>query len=296
MLVTLGYFGKEFTRKFRKIVSQETEVPPAISYDGGVRDTLHTEEARINPSKYSMEIKIDKVGQTAVLAKSQKSNNPVAKWAAVIEDKFVPAPQRRVEVRVLKDQAGVAPGKVLVRDLGGDNDVALKNDQTVDLAEGNVFYAIAECDAPKSTGHHATPKLAFFVDDRPEESLRGEQTGRMIRELFSFKLDVLLFRDYQSPNDKLIGLDDVVRFVDGPVFYTRRPNQLTITVKINGNDYVFHQASASVQELKKRAGIPLADVLTKIVNSQMVPLDDNAVIELQCGEVFVSHPRDNASS
>ncbi len=105
-----------------------------------------------------------------------------------------------------------------------------------------------------------------------------------------------LFRDYESPSDTAIGLDDVVDFPDGPVFYTRRPHMLTITVKINGRDYVFHQASASVQELKKRAGIPLADVLTKIVNSQMVPLHDKAVVELQCGEVFVSHPRDNASS
>jgi hypothetical protein len=44
------------------------------------------------------------------------------------------------------------------------------------------------------------------------------------------------------------------------------------------------------------AGIPLADVLDKIVDGQMVPLDDNATVELHCGEVFVSHPRDNASS
>ena len=243
-----------------------------------------------------MDIKIQTMGHADAMAGTQNPNKPAPKWAVVVEDKFVPAPQQRVEVRVLKDQGGIAPGEVLVRDLGGDHDIALKDDQFIDLAEGNVFYAVAECDAPKPTGQHAPPKLAFFVDDRPEETLRSEQTGRMIRELFGFTLEVLLFRDYQSPNDKLIGLDDVVRFADGPVFYTRRPHELTITVKINGKDYVFHQASASVQELKKRAGIPLADVLTKIVNSQMVPLADNAVVELHCGEVFVSHPRDNASS
>ncbi len=241
-----------------------------------------------------METKFEPMDQAS--AQVKQPTECLAKWAAVVEDKFVLAPQQRVEVQVLKDQAGIISGQVLVRDLGGEHDIALKDDQIVDLAEGNVFYSVDECDAPKPTGQHASPKLAFFVDDRPEETLRGEQTGRMVRELFNFTLDVLLFRDYQSPNDKAIGLDEVVRFADGPVFYTRRPHQLTITVKINGKDYVFHQASASVQELKKRAGIPLADVLTKIVNSQMVPLDDNAVVELQCGEVFVSHPRDNASS
>jgi hypothetical protein len=296
MLVALRFFGKEFTRILRKIVPQETGFPPAIIYDGGVRDTLYIEEARINPSKYNMDIKTQTTGQADALADTQNPNQPAPKWAAVVEDKFVPAPQQRVEVRVLKSQAGVALGEVVVRDLGGEHDVALKDDQIVDLAEGNVFYAVSECDAPKPTSQHAPPKLAFFVDDRPEETLRGEQTGRMVREWFGFTLDVLLFRDYQSPNDKLIGLDDVVRFADGPLFYTRRSQHLTITVKINGKDYVFHQASASVPELKKRAGIPLADVLTKIVNSQMVPLDDNAVVELHCGEVFVSHPRDNASS
>ncbi len=246
--------------------------------------------------KFTMETNIKPVGQADVLAESQTPSKPAAKWAAVVEDKFVPVPQRRVEAKVLKDQAGVLPGDILIRDLGGEHDVALKNDQFIDLAEGNVFYGLSECDAPKPTGQLAPPKLAFFVDDRPEETLRGEQTGRMVRELFGFTPEVLLFRDYESPNDKPIGLDDIVSFVDGPVFYTRRPHQLTITVKINGKDYVFHEASASVPELKKRAGIPLADVLTKIVNSQMVPLDDNAVVELHCGEVFVSHPRDNASS
>jgi sulfur carrier protein ThiS len=69
-----------------------------------------------------------------------------------------------------------------------------------------------------------------------------------------------------------------------------------VTITINGKAYELHQEKASVVELKKLAGIPLADVLVKIVNGQMVPLDDNAVVELHCGEVFVSHPRDNASS
>jgi hypothetical protein len=70
----------------------------------------------------------------------------------------------------------------------------------------------------------------------------------------------------------------------------------TVTITINGKPYELHQKNAPVRELKKLAGIPLADVLVQIVNGQMVPLDDNAVVELHCGDVFVSHPRDNASS
>jgi hypothetical protein len=244
----------------------------------------------------SMDIKIKPVGQADVLAEPQQPSNPAAKWAARIEDKFVSAPQRRVEVKVLKDQASISLGDVLVRDLGGKHDVALKDDQIIDLAEGNVFYAVSECDAPKPTGQHASPKLAFFVDDRPEETLRADQTGRMLRELFGYTPDMLLFRDYESPDDKPIGLDEVVRFADGPVFYTRRHQPLTITITINAKPYELHEHEVAVKELKKLAGIPLADVLVKIVNGQMAPLDDSGAVELHCGDVFVSHPRDNASS
>jgi sulfur carrier protein ThiS len=236
------------------------------------------------------------MGQANDLAKQQEPCGPQPKWAARIEDQYTPAPQRMVKVQVLMDQANVAPGSVLVRDLGGEHDLALNREQVIDLAEGNVFYVVPECEAPKPTGRQAPPKLAFVVDDRPEETLRADQTGRTLRELFGFTPEVQLFRDYESPNDEAIGLDQSVRFADGPVFYTRRHKPHMVTITINGKTYELHQEKASVKELKQLAGIPLADVLVKIVNGQMVPLDDNAVVELHCGEVFVSHPRDNASS
>lgn len=235
-------------------------------------------------------------GQAVVLAEQNHNCSPPAKWAAVVEDKFVPAPQRRVEVQVLKAQASIPAGNILVRDLGGEHDVPLDNGQMIDLAEGNVFYAVPACNAPKPTGHHAPPKLAFFVDDRPEETLRADQTGLTLRELFGFTPEVLLFRDYESPNDKSIGPDDSVAFADGPVFYTRRHHPHSITIKINNTAYEVHERVMSVKELKKLAGIPLADVLVKIVNNEMQQLDDNGTVELHCGDVFVSHPRDNASS
>jgi hypothetical protein len=236
------------------------------------------------------------MGQANDLAKQEQPCAAEAKWAAVIDDQNIPAPRRRLKVKVLLEQANAKPGEVLVRDLNSEHDVALQPEQEIDLAEGNVFYVLPECEAPKPTGCHAAAKLAFVVDDRPEETPRANETGRTLRDLFGLAPEVLLFRDYQSPQDQPIGLEDAVRFVDGPVFYTRRHKPFTVTITINGKPYELHQEKASVAELKKLAGIPLADVLVKIVNGQMVPLDDNAVVELHCGEVFVSHPRDNASS
>ncbi len=226
-----------------------------------------------------------------------KRSGPVAKWAAKIEDQYIPAPGRRVKVSVLKVQANISPAKTLVRDLGGGHDMALRDEQVIDLAEGNVFYAVDACNSPKGGGGHAKPKLAFFVDDRPEETPRSDQTGRTLRELFGFTPDVLLYRDYDSPQDLLIGLDDPVLFQDGPVFYTRRHHgPHTINITINGDPYTLHEHKVSVKKLKQMAKIPLADELARVVDGQLVPLDDNATVEVKCGDAFHSHPRDNGSS
>jgi hypothetical protein len=112
---------------------------------------------------------------------SQEQCRPLPKWAAKIEDQFIPAPGRRVEVRVLKEQANIPSGNILVRDVDGEHDVPLQDDQAVDLAEGNVFYAVPADEAPKPGHHHAPAKMAFFIDDRPEDTFRADQTGATLR-------------------------------------------------------------------------------------------------------------------
>ncbi|MBI3408708.1 MAG: hypothetical protein HY040_10165 [Planctomycetes bacterium] len=174
---------------------------------------------------------------------------PQPKWAAQIEDQHVPAPQRTVKVKVLKDQANIASENILVRDHGGDHDVPLDDEQVIDLAQGNVFYAVPACEAPNPPACHATPKLAFFVDDRPEVTFRADQNGTTLRELFGFTPEVRLFRDYESPHDQPIGLDGPVNFGDGPVFYTRRKHaKLTIAV----NDKPFTEADGVKHEMSGR--------------------------------------------
>ena len=179
-----------------------------------------------------------KTGQADALAKHDKQPRPEPKWAARIEDQLVLSPARKVKVVVLKEQARIAPDNVLIRDFDGPGDVALKDDEVIDLANGNVFYAVPACEVPAGCGGHKGPKLAFFVDDRPEETLLAEQTGRTLRDLFSFTPDVLLYRDYESPIDEPIGLDEKVNFGDGPVFYTRRKHK---DLKIFVNDKPFDE-------------------------------------------------------
>ena len=104
--------------------------------------------------------------------------------------------------------------------------------KTVDLAKGNVFYRLAACDV-KPRGHcqcAARSWLCLWMTGRKSQSIRN-QTGKTIRELFGFKDDVNLYRDYESPHDRAIGLEDAAPFDKGPVFYTRRQHtQLAIIV------------------------------------------------------------------
>lgn len=140
-------------------------------------------------------------------------------------------PQREVPVAVIRAQAGVGQDLLLVRDHNTPNDVVLDDGATVDLRDGNVFYTLRRCDVQPRGECREPAKLALFVDDRAEIVTRRQQTGKMVRQLFSLALNVQLIRDFESPNDEPLGLDDKVRFDDGPAFVTRqREDGLKITV------------------------------------------------------------------
>src|SRR5712671_6137687 len=101
------------------------------------------------------------MGQADGLAEQPQNCSPAAKWAALIEDTLVPAPQSEVRASVLLEQAGVGPGKILVRDHGGEEDVSIDSGELIDLAKGNVFYVVAACDAPSKCGCVKPAKLAL---------------------------------------------------------------------------------------------------------------------------------------
>ena len=172
--------------------------------------------------KSNMSNKTEIAGQADSLAEHAQNCSPAPKWAALVDDEPIPMPRQLVTTAIIKAQAEIPPDFVLVRDYDSPDDAVLADAETVDLGKGNVFYRLAACDV-KPRGHCNTPpKLALFVDDRPEVTINPLQTGKSIRELFGFKDDVILFRDYESPHDEPIGLEEAAPFDKGPVFYTRR--------------------------------------------------------------------------
>lgn len=154
------------------------------------------------------------------------------KWGALVNDVVIPAPQRRVPTTVLRAQAGISDDLALVRDHNSPNDVVVDDAADVDLAEGNVFYTARRDAVPERDECHAPAKLAYFVDDRAEVTTNPDQNGRTIRELFGVDVESRLVRDFESPVDEPVGLNDSAMFGDGPVFFTRQA--ISVVIIVNG--------------------------------------------------------------
>jgi hypothetical protein len=165
-----------------------------------------------------------------------------AKWAALVDDRVVWAPNRNVPVSLLKTQGNVGAGRVLVQDCNSAQDVVLKGDVTINLALGNVFYTLAEEDLQSRAACEAAPKLAFFIDDRPVVTTRGDQTGKSLRELFLIPEHAKLVRDHVGEQDERIDLGDKVNFRDGPVFHARAgeavaPEVVPLSITVNARQF-----------------------------------------------------------
>jgi hypothetical protein len=231
-------------------------------------------------------------GHGDAVAEHAQNCSPAPKWAALVDDETIPLPRQLVKVAVIKAQAEIPPGFVLVRDYDSPDDAILGDEETVDLTKGNVLYRLAACDV-KPRGHcDAPPKLALFVDDRPEVTINPHQTGKSIRELFGFKDDVNLFRDYESPNDEAIGLEEAAPFDKGPVFYTRRQHT-QITIIVNGREKTVTGKTISYAEVVRLAFDPVnPDTIYTVTFKKGPPskpqgsMVEGDTVKLECGMIF----------
>lgn len=177
---------------------------------------------------------------SAAAEKNAPEYRPAPKWMALVEDEPIPLPQRTVTVGVIRSQANVPGGVALTRDYNSPNDFVLGDDATlIDLAEGNVFYRVPECEEKSERCRPCakTAKLAYFIDDRAELTTNPKQTGKSLRALFGFAADTSLFRDFESPHDEPIAADVRARFADGPVFYTRRAHVRGLVITVNSRQF-----------------------------------------------------------
>ena len=230
-----------------------------------------------------------KSSQETTPAQHSETCHRAPKWAAVVDDTLVLLPKQHVTAEVIKQQAGTSAELVLVRDLGSANDAPFEDGAELDLAAGNVFYTLPRCEVKPADGCIAPPKLAFVINDQPEQTLNPHQTGRSLRELFGFALASRLFRDYESPNDTIIGLDDVVDFPDGPVFYTRRA-EIGLTIIVNKQ--TFGEADGVKERMTGREIASLVSPqpdkteVTRDKGKERIPVGLNETVEIKGCEEF----------
>lgn len=215
-----------------------------------------------------------------------------AKWATLVNDTLVHAPQRVVGVSVLKTQAGIANDMGLVRDHNSPHDTILREEDEINLADGNVFYSIRRCDVQDRPICDSPAKLAFFVDDRGEITTNPQQTGVSLRELFNVAEDRLLIRDFESPDDDRIEADEILKFDDGPVFVTR---SAVYVIVVNGRRREMHKPQLTFDKIVKLAfdnppqGEFICFTITYRGGDSSKPdgtLLEGETIKLVCGMIF----------
>ncbi len=172
-----------------------------------------------------------------------------AKWAALIDDRLIPMPQRRLKAKAILYQSGANAELTLVRDFNSPVDIGFQPESMVDLAEGNVFRTASNCERHISVSSDSLPKLAFIVDDHWEVTIQPHQTFSSLRDLFSFPRNIILLRDFESPSDIRIGEDEHIAFADGPVFITRTGTRNSITIIVEGTPHEWLKSSITYAEV-----------------------------------------------
>jgi hypothetical protein len=225
---------------------------------------------------------------------ASSGDNLSAKWFASIDDNRIPLPRRKVPVSLLRYQGGIPADRILVRDHNSPDDEVLRDDAEFDAGGGNVLYTEARCDARLPAPCRAPAKLAFSVDDRVEETIVGRQTRESLLALIGLTGDhIVLLRDYESPDDREIGPEDGIEFIDGPVFITRAKRVETTTIVVNmERKTVPGDTLTYAQAVRLAFDPPLPDTVYTVIykNGPRAKPDGRMVaddtVKIVCEEIF----------
>ncbi len=70
----------------------------------------------------------------------------------------------------------------------------------------------------------------------------------------------------------------------------------TVTITVNGTNVPIHRGRQTVVQIKTAGHVAVADDLEQQIDKRLVPLPDDGAVTIKGEEVFVSHPKDSASS
>ena len=140
-------------------------------------------------------------------------------------------------------------------------------------------------DNQKPTPHEIL--VAITIDDRSYKIAAGRHAVADVEKLAGIPASRKLAT---GAGPKYQPLEGTVDIVGGERFVS------VVQITIAGKHYWVRPGTHTVVELKNIGGVLLAHELDEKVNGKLVPLQDNASVEISGHEMFISHPRDAQSS
>ncbi|MGC4101105.1 multiubiquitin domain-containing protein [Ferruginibacter sp.] len=166
-------------------------------------------------------------------------------------------------------------------------DEEIKNDDKIDLARFGIehFYTVSR---------HPTFKLTI---DGKDYKWTKFITGKELRKLGDIPPDSLVFLKVQGKDEEIADNEKVdLARIGIEHFYSKHKQPKLVEIKINNKGYEVKPGIYTVAELKKQGNIPATHELEQLVDGKLVPLADDAKVEIKGCEQFFSHVRDGASS
>lgn len=184
----------------------------------------------------------------------------------------------------LKNLAGISHDEELFLSLIDPwDDELVSNDQKVDLAR------------PGIENFYIRPLLKFKIDGKSVNWNEQYITGLQIRNLGQIESENQIFLKIKGKfEDELIRDNDKVNLARPGIekFYSKG----IVSIKINDKDFEVSRGDYSGTEIKQIGGVPTEYDLEQIIDGKFVPVNDDQIIKIKGGEVFIGHPKDGQSS
>lgn len=189
----------------------------------------------------------------------------------------------------LRELAGFSPEDELYLAIADPwDDEAVGLDTTIDLGREGIesFYV--------------RRPLAFSVDQKQYQWKKQYINGTELRKLAAIPPDVEILLMLQKPfDDEVVNNETQVDLARPGIehFKVRKKGEETkVSITINYKHYPISRGVHTVAEIKKLGGVPAADELSEVINKKLVPLKDDAKVQIKGCEEFVSCKREGSSS
>ena len=141
-----------------------------------------------------------------------------------------------------------------------------------------------------------------FVGRHVSRAMRVGRLRRLATEAFDLSgdeadLHVLQIADTEVRPDERRPVGSLDRNHDGEIALDLvRVRPVTVTITVDNNEHDIRPGRRSVARIKQLGGVHPADVLEQIIDGTLTELPDDGHVQIEGDEVFISHPRDSASS